>query len=34
MLKNQIAKCTTSGVVTGLGGFITMPVAIQQILEV
>ena len=28
MLKNQIAKCTTSGVVTGLGGFITMPVAI------
>lgn len=28
MLRNQIAKCTTSGVVTGLGGFITMPVAI------
>ena len=28
MLKNQITKCTTSGVVTGLGGFITMPVAI------
>ena len=28
MLKNQIAKSTTSGVVTGLGGFITMPVAI------
>ena len=28
MLKNQIAKCTTSGVVTGFGGFITMPVAI------
>lgn len=28
MLKNQIVKCTTSGVVTGFGGFITMPVAI------
>ncbi len=28
MLRNQIAKCTTSGIVTGLGGFITMPVAI------
>ena len=28
MLKNQIAKCATSGVVTGIGGFITMPVAI------
>ena len=28
MLINQIAKCTTSGVVTGFGGFITMPVAI------
>ena len=28
MLKNQITKCTTSGIVTGLGGFITMPVAI------
>lgn len=28
MLKNQIAKCATSGVVTGFGGFITMPVAI------
>ena len=28
MLKNQIAKCTTSGVVTGFGGVITMPVAI------
>lgn len=28
MLKNQITKCTTSGVVTGFGGFITMPVAI------
>lgn len=28
MLKNQIAKCTTSGVVTGFGGFITTPVAI------
>lgn len=28
MLRNQIAKCTTSGVVNGFGGFITMPVAI------
>lgn len=28
MLKNQITKCTTSGIVTGFGGFITMPVAI------
>lgn len=28
MLRNQIAKCTTSGVVTGFGGFITLPVAI------
>lgn len=28
MLRNQIAKCTTSGIVTGFGGFITMPVAI------
>lgn len=28
MLKNQITKCTTSGVITGFGGFITMPVAI------
>ena len=28
MLRNQIVKCTTSGVVTGFGGFITMPVAL------
>lgn len=28
MLQNQIVKCTTSGVVTGFGGFITMPIAI------
>lgn len=28
MLRNQIVKCTTSGVLTGLGGFVTMPVAI------
>lgn len=28
MLRNQITKCTTSGVVTGFGGFMTMPVAI------
>ena len=28
MLKNQIIKCTTSGFITGFGGFITMPVTI------
>ena len=28
MLNNQIAKCTTSGVITGFGGAITMPVTI------
>lgn len=28
MVKNQIIKCTTSGFVTGFGGFITMPVTI------
>ena len=28
MLKNQITKCTTSGVVTGFGGIITLPVSI------
>lgn len=28
MLRNQIAKCTTSGVITGFGGLITLPVAI------
>jgi len=28
MLKNQIVKCTTSGFITGFGGFITMPVTI------
>ncbi len=28
MLRNQVVKCTTSGVITGFGGFITMPVAI------
>lgn len=28
MLQNQIIKCTTSGFITGFGGFITMPVAI------
>ncbi len=28
MLRNQVFKCTTSGIITGLGGFITMPVAI------
>lgn len=28
MLKNQIVKCTTSGFLTGFGGFITMPVTI------
>jgi hypothetical protein len=28
MLRNQIVKCTTSGFLTGFGGFITMPVTI------
>lgn len=28
MMRNQIAKCTTSGIVTGFGGLISMPVAI------
>ena len=28
MLNHQVAKCTTSGVVTGFGGLITLPVAI------
>lgn len=28
MLKNQVRKCTTSGFVTGFGGFLTMPVTI------
>lgn len=27
-IKNQIAKCTTSGFITGLGGLITLPVAV------
>ena len=28
MIKNQIMKCTTSGFVSGLGGIITLPVAL------
>lgn len=28
MLRNQIAKCTTSGALTGFGGVLTLPVAI------
>lgn len=28
MLRNQIVKCTTSGVITGFGGVVTMPVTI------
>mgnify|MGYP001038761687 CR=1 FL=1 len=28
MLNNQVIKCTTSGFITGFGGFITMPIAI------
>ena len=28
MLKNQIAKCTTSGFITGFGGVVTVPVSI------
>ena len=29
----QIAKCTTSGFVTGLGGFITLPIFVHVILS-
>ena len=28
MLRNQVAKCATSGFITGFGGFITMPVTL------
>ena len=28
MLKNQLTKCTTSGVITGFGGAITLPITI------
>lgn len=28
MLKNQIAKCTTSGFITGFGGIVTIPVTL------
>lgn len=28
MLRNQVVKCTTSGVITGFGGVVTMPVTI------
>ena len=28
MIRNQIIKCTTSGFITGFGGFITMPITI------
>jgi len=28
MIRNQIVKCTTSGFITGFGGFITMPITI------
>lgn len=28
MIKNQITKCTTSGFITGLGGLITLPIAV------
>ena len=28
MIRNQTAKCTTSGFLTGFGGLITLPVAI------
>lgn len=30
MLKNQITKCTTSGVVTGFGGIVTMPITLPS----
>lgn len=28
MMRNQVAKCATSGFITGFGGFITMPVTL------
>lgn len=28
MLRNQVIKCTTSGVITGFGGIVTIPVAL------
>lgn len=28
MIKNQIIKCTTSGFITGFGGFITLPITL------
>ena len=28
MIKNQVIKCTTSGLITGFGGFITLPVTV------
>ena len=28
MVRNQVLKCTTSGVITGFGGFITLPVTV------
>ena len=28
MIKNQIIKCTTSGFITGFGGFVTLPVTL------
>lgn len=28
MIRNQIAKCTTSGILTGFGGLVTLPVSI------
>ena len=31
MIRNQIAKCTTSGFLTGFGGLITLPVTIRRI---
>lgn len=28
MIKNQVIKCTTTGAITGLGGFVTLPAAV------
>ena len=28
MVRNQVLKCTTSGIITGFGGFITLPVTV------
>ena len=34
MIRNQIAKCATSGFITGFGGFITLPANITSVIYV